>query len=122
MRITVVGAGPTGLYLAMVLARRGHHVTVVDRDTGPQDDGSWPRRGVMQFHHPHAFRARVVEALQAELPEVWHALLVAGAELGCSEPGAEVAVEGLRRQGAVIYVRHFADDAGQAGEGSRPSS
>ena len=34
----------------------------------------------MQFHHPHAFRAQVVEALQAELPEVWHDLLAAGAE------------------------------------------
>ena len=34
----------------------------------------------MQFHHPHAFRAQVAEALQAELPEVWHDLLAAGAE------------------------------------------
>ena len=80
MLVTVVGAGPTGLYLAMVLARRGHHVTVVDRDPGPQDDGSWPRRGVMQFHHPHAFRAQVVEALRAELPDVWDDLLAAGAD------------------------------------------
>ena len=71
MRVIVVGAGPTGLFTAMALARRGHGVTVVDRDAGPQHDGSWSRRGVMQFHHPHAFRAQVVEALQAELPEVW---------------------------------------------------
>ena len=71
MRVVVVGAGPTGLFTAMALARRGHGVTVVDRDPGPQPDGSWSRRGVMQFHHPHAFRAQVVEALQAELPEVW---------------------------------------------------
>ena len=80
MRVVVVGAGPTGLFTAMVLARRGHEVTVVDRDPGPQHDGSWSRRGVMQFHHPHAFRAQVVEALQAELPHVWQDLLVAGAE------------------------------------------
>ncbi len=80
MRVVVVGAGPTGLFTAMVLARRGHEVTVVDRDPGPQQDGSWSRRGVMQFHHPHAFRAQVVEALQAELPHVWHNLLAAGAE------------------------------------------
>jgi 2-polyprenyl-6-methoxyphenol hydroxylase-like FAD-dependent oxidoreductase len=80
MRIIVVGAGPTGLFTAMALARRGHGVTVVDRDPGPQPDGSWSRRGVMQFHHPHAFRAQVVEALQAELPEVWCDLLAAGAQ------------------------------------------
>src|SRR5690349_24825254 len=80
MRIVVVGAGPTGLFLGMTLARRGHGVTVVDRDPGPRPDGSWPRRGVMQFHHPHAFRGQVVEALLAELPEVWDGLRAAGAE------------------------------------------
>lgn len=80
MDVAVVGAGPTGLYLSVALARRGHAVTVVDRDTGPAPDGSWPRRGVMQFHQPHAFRGQVVEALLAEMPEVWDALLAAGAE------------------------------------------
>jgi 2-polyprenyl-6-methoxyphenol hydroxylase-like FAD-dependent oxidoreductase len=80
MQVVIVGAGPTGLFTAMALARRGHEVTVVDRDPGPQPDGSWSRRGVMQFHHPHAFRAQVVEALQAELPEVWNDLLAAGAQ------------------------------------------
>ena len=48
--------------------------------SGPEHDGSWSRRGVMQFHHPHAFRAQVVEALQAELPEGWDDLLAAGAQ------------------------------------------
>ncbi|GAA4707247.1 FAD-dependent oxidoreductase [Pseudonocardia yuanmonensis] len=87
MRVVVVGAGPTGLFTAMALARRGHRVTVVDRDTGPRPDGSWPRRGVMQFHHPHALRAQVAEALQAELPEVWDDLLDAGAEPVTAAPG-----------------------------------
>jgi 2-polyprenyl-6-methoxyphenol hydroxylase-like FAD-dependent oxidoreductase len=40
MRVVVVGAGPTGLFSAMVLARRGHQVVVVDRDPGPEQDGS----------------------------------------------------------------------------------
>jgi 2-polyprenyl-6-methoxyphenol hydroxylase-like FAD-dependent oxidoreductase len=80
MQIVVVGAGPTGLFLGMTLARRGHGVTVVDRDSGPRPDGSWSRRGVMQFDHPHAFRAQVVEALQAELPDTWDDLLASGAE------------------------------------------
>jgi 2-polyprenyl-6-methoxyphenol hydroxylase-like FAD-dependent oxidoreductase len=87
MRVVVVGAGPTGLFTAMALARRGHRVTVVDRDSGPRPDGSWPRRGVMQFHHPHAFRAQVAQALQAELPEVWDDLLAAGAEPVAVPPG-----------------------------------
>src|SRR3954451_21030848 len=80
MQIVVVGAGPTELFLGMTLARRGHGVTVVDRDPGPRPDGSWPPRGVMQFHHPHAFRAQVAETLQEELPDTWDDLLVAGAE------------------------------------------
>ncbi len=80
MRTLVVGAGPTGLYVGIALARRGHQVDVIDRDTGPASDGSWERRGVMQFHHPHGFRQQVGEALLAEMPDVWDALLAAGAE------------------------------------------
>lgn len=34
----------------------------------------------MQFHHPHFFRRQVADALLAEMPEVWHALLAAGAQ------------------------------------------
>jgi 2-polyprenyl-6-methoxyphenol hydroxylase-like FAD-dependent oxidoreductase len=79
VRTAIVGAGPTGLYLAIALARRGHHVTVVDRDPGPSADGAWPRKGVMQFHHPHGFRGQVVDALLAEMPEVLDDLVAAGA-------------------------------------------
>jgi 2-polyprenyl-6-methoxyphenol hydroxylase-like FAD-dependent oxidoreductase len=79
VRTAIVGAGPTGLYLAIALARRHHQVMVVDRDPGPSADGAWPRRGVMQFHHPHAFRGQVVQALLAEMPEVLDALVTAGA-------------------------------------------
>jgi flavin-dependent dehydrogenase len=80
MRTAVVGAGPAGLYTAIALARRGHEVTVVDRDPGPRLDGSWSRKGVMQFHHPHGFRLQVVQALAAEMPEVGDDLIAAGAE------------------------------------------
>ncbi|HEV3288128.1 MAG TPA: tryptophan 7-halogenase, partial [Streptosporangiaceae bacterium] len=42
--------------------------------------GQWrDRKGVMQFHHPHHFRQQVADALLAEMPEVWRALLAAGA-------------------------------------------
>jgi flavin-dependent dehydrogenase len=80
MHTAVVGAGPTGLYTAIALARRGHEVTVIDRDPGPTGNGSWKRRGVMQFHHPHGFRQQVVDALLDEMPEVWDDLMAAGAE------------------------------------------
>jgi 2-polyprenyl-6-methoxyphenol hydroxylase-like FAD-dependent oxidoreductase len=79
MDAAIAGAGPTGLFTALALARRGHRVTVVDRDGGPAADGTWPRRGVMQFHHPHGVRQQVVQALEAELPDVKDALLAAGA-------------------------------------------
>ena len=60
MHVAIIGSGPTGLFLGAALARRGHRVTAVDRDPGPAADGTWPRRGVMQFHHAHAFRGQVV--------------------------------------------------------------
>jgi 2-polyprenyl-6-methoxyphenol hydroxylase-like FAD-dependent oxidoreductase len=80
MHVAVAGAGPAGLFSAIALARRGNQVTVVDRDAGPSADGTWARRGVMQFHHPHGFRQQIGEALEAEMPEVLDALLAAGAE------------------------------------------
>ncbi len=80
MHTTVIGASPTGLYTAIALARRGHEVTAIDRDPGPDGDGSWNRRGVMQFHHPHGFRQQVMEALLAEMPEVWDDLIAVGAQ------------------------------------------
>ena len=83
MRSVIVGAGPTGLYTAIALARRGHQATVIDRDPGPAR-GQWrDRKGVMQFHHPHHFRQQVADALLAEMPEVWHGLLAAGATRSC---------------------------------------
>lgn len=84
MRIIVIGAGPTGLFTAIALARRGHRVIAVDRDRGPTADGSgqtWRRKGVMQFHHAHTFRGQVVDALQVEMPDVLGDLLAAGATI-----------------------------------------
>ena len=94
MRAVIVGAGPTGLYVAIALARRGHQVVVFDRDLGPGGGQRWDRRGVMQFHHPHFFRHQVAEALLAEMPEVWHGLLAAGAE-PATAPGRPGVLAGL---------------------------
>ncbi len=83
MRCVIVGAGPTGLVLGMGLAHRGHDVTVVERDPGPQTDGSWPRRGVMQFHHAHGIRPHVGQVLMAEAPTAYERVLQAGARNRC---------------------------------------
>jgi hypothetical protein len=49
----------------------------------------------MQFHHPHGFRQQVVEALLAEMPEVWDDLITAGAQ-PATLPGQPERVIGLR--------------------------
>jgi 2-polyprenyl-6-methoxyphenol hydroxylase-like FAD-dependent oxidoreductase len=96
VRVAIIGAGPTGLFLGAALQRRGHAVTVVDRDGGPEPDGTWPRKGVMQFHHAHAFRGPVAGALHRELPEAYTRWLELGAE-PVTEPDSDD-VAGIRSQ------------------------
>lgn len=80
MKVSIVGAGPTGLVVSAALARRGHRVDLIDRDAGPGANGAWPRKGVMQFHHAHAVRKQVTRTLLAELPEAHERWLALGAE------------------------------------------
>lgn len=90
MRTVIIGAGPTGLFLAIALARRGRDVVVVDRDPGPptaEVTGMWARKGVMQFHHAHTFRGQVVDVLNAEMPDVMDDLTDAGAEVVAGPSG-----------------------------------
>jgi 2-polyprenyl-6-methoxyphenol hydroxylase-like FAD-dependent oxidoreductase len=95
VRTVIVGAGPSGLFTAIALARRGHDVFVVDRDAGPPAagvDAAWRRRGVMQFHHAHTFRRQVVEVLQDEMPDVLDELTAAGATVATSPDDRPVAL------------------------------
>ena len=95
MSTVIVGAGPTGLFTAIALARRGREVVVVDRDPGPpQPSGTavWQRKGVMQFHHAHTFRGQVVEALRAEMPDVLDDLVAAGATIATTPENRPVAL------------------------------
>jgi len=97
MQIVIIGAGPAGLFLGSALARRGHHVTAVDRDPGPGDETTWPRRGVMQFHHAHAFRQTVVDSIEREVPEALDLWTAAGAEaIEFDDYGGAVTRLGLR--------------------------
>ncbi|WP_138758070.1 FAD-dependent oxidoreductase [Modestobacter altitudinis] len=83
--ITVLGGGVCGLATAMVLARDGHEVRVLERDAAPAPDSpaeaweGWRRPGVAQFHQAHFLHARSARVLDAELPDVRDALLAAGA-------------------------------------------
>lgn len=104
MHAVVVGAGPTGLFCAIALARRGHAVTVVDRDPGPPSSGPWRRRGVMQFEHAHTFRAPVIDALRAEMPDALDALTVAGAQIAADSSGDVAAL--LCRRSTFERVLH----------------
>jgi 2-polyprenyl-6-methoxyphenol hydroxylase-like FAD-dependent oxidoreductase len=97
MHVAIIGAGPTGLFLGATLARRGHQVTAMERDPGPDQDGTWTRRGVMQFHHAHAFRQQCAAALVAHFPEAYDAWVAAGAEpIQLDQPGGGKVVIGVR--------------------------
>ena len=114
MDVTIVGAGPSGLTLGAALARRGHRVLAVDRDPGPAPDGSWRRRGVMQFQQAHGFRPQVRDLLLAEWPAAWHAWLDLGAEpIYLSATGASPPVVGVRSR-RVTYEQALRRAAAEA--------
>lgn len=92
MRAIIVGAGPTGLFTAITLARHGRDVVLVDRDPGPPANGTWHRKGVMQFHHAHTLRGPVVEALRAEMPDVLQHLVEKGAVVADAPDGRPAAL------------------------------
>jgi 2-polyprenyl-6-methoxyphenol hydroxylase-like FAD-dependent oxidoreductase len=75
-RIVVLGAGLTGLAAALLLARDGHEVTVLERDpaepVGDAEDlwEGWQRPGVSQFRLGHAMVARWRRVMEHELPDV----------------------------------------------------
>lgn len=84
MHVLVVGGGVSGLSTALKLSRRGHRVTVVERDDTPMPDSAdqafdWDRRGAPQVRHSHAFLARLVGLLRANEPDVLDRLVAAGA-------------------------------------------
>jgi 2-polyprenyl-6-methoxyphenol hydroxylase-like FAD-dependent oxidoreductase len=85
MGIVIIGSGICGLGAALLLARDGHDVTVLERDDAdipgaPLDAWEeWSRPGVAQFGQPHNFMPGMRHMLQAELPDVYEALARAGA-------------------------------------------
>lgn len=100
-RAIVVGAGVGGLTAALVLARQGVDVIVLERDPLPDVSDveaafEADRRGAPQVHQTHGFLARVVVELRERLPDVLEGLLAAGCvtmptttSLGAPRPGDE---------------------------------
>lgn len=83
--ILVVGGGICGLSTAMMLARDGNEVRVLERDPAPPPTSGdeawdrWERKGVNQFRMIHYFLPRFRAVAEAELPDAVRALDADGA-------------------------------------------
>jgi 2-polyprenyl-6-methoxyphenol hydroxylase-like FAD-dependent oxidoreductase len=99
--VVVVGGSVAGLATALALGRQGRRVTVIERDplaefADAEAAFAAERRGAPQAHQTHGFLARLTVTLRREFPDIWQALLEAGAEsmtltsgLGAPQEGDE---------------------------------
>lgn len=93
--IVVIGAGMAGLATALFCARRGHSITVLDRDDRPKPDASaeedfrcWERTGVPHARQGHNFLGLSSRIMREEAPDVLAAVAARGAPR-VPVPGAE---------------------------------
>jgi 2-polyprenyl-6-methoxyphenol hydroxylase-like FAD-dependent oxidoreductase len=82
-QVLILGGGMCGLTTALLLARDGHQITVVERDPAEPPPAAqawqtWQRPGVNQFRLPHMMLPRWRAEMDRELPEVLHELEAVG--------------------------------------------
>jgi 2-polyprenyl-6-methoxyphenol hydroxylase-like FAD-dependent oxidoreductase len=120
-RIVTIGGSVGGLAAALFLARRGHEVTVLERDADPAPEGAeeafarWQRRGVPHLRGTHMFSTRGVNVLRKAAPDVLDALRAAGGREVPVDPSGDRALVrlGCRRTTFELALRRVALD--QAG-------
>ena len=84
-RIVVIGGGLIGFATALMVAKQGHDVTILERDPAPPPGtpgeawDHWERQGVMQFRQPHYLLPQGLRVLEEHLPEMACAIRNAGA-------------------------------------------
>jgi len=108
-QIIVMGGGVSGLATAILLARDGHDVTVLERDAEPppatleEAIEGWPRRGVAQFRQAHYMLPRGRTVLDEDLPDLRDALLalLQRAEVGVVQAAERALVDGDRVAGQI---------------------
>ena len=82
--IVICGGSAIGLCTALMLAKDGHDVTVLEADPAPPPEvasqawETWDRHGVPQFRQPHNLFPGFRRVAEAELPGLTEALLAAG--------------------------------------------
>jgi putative NAD(P)-binding protein len=85
MKVLVLGSGLSGMAAALALGRRGHAVSVIERDATPPPTGAeaafdaWQRPSIPQFRQPHNFLGLGRRILRERAPDVYQAVLAAGA-------------------------------------------
>ena len=84
MKIVIVGGSAAGLFAALVLARAGHEILLLERESlepAPDVESAAAcalRPGAPQIVQPHIIMAKCRELLAGHLPDVHAALLDAG--------------------------------------------
>jgi 2-polyprenyl-6-methoxyphenol hydroxylase-like FAD-dependent oxidoreductase len=71
----VIGAGPAGLAMGMMLTEAGIDVVILEKDEEPvptSTDGAWgwQRPGVAQFRQSHGLLSRGLQILRSRMPQV----------------------------------------------------